>query len=158
MSLYTASNIFFFFQNTLHSWLWNFRYLSLIVGIIVYIWEWYSYRETELKNSRNIEKIQRQMKRLMQYYGLDTTEVPEGAFGTPPPPPPVAVPGHSPGRRASDGLIGPYVYQQSSPIQPTRPRHSMPASVGMAGIGAATRQTGFAAVLDAVRVLCRVCS
>ena len=87
----------------------------------------------------------------MQYYGLDTTEVPKDAYGAPPPPPPpVAVPGHSSGRRASDGLIGPY--QQLSPVQPTRPRHSMPARVGMAGIRAATTQSGFATALDAVQM------
>lgn len=89
----------------------------------------------------------------MQYYGLDTTEVPEDAYGAPPPPPPppVVVPGHLPGRRASDGImIGPY--QQSSPVQPTRPRHSMPAGVGTAMIGTATRQTGFAPAFDVVQV------
>ena len=146
------SNIFFF-QNTLHSWLWNFRYLSLIVGVTVYIWEWHSHRETELKNSRNIEKIQHQMKRLMQYYGLDTTEVPEGAYSAPPPlSSPVAIPGHSPGRRASEGMTG--QHQQPSMVEPTPPRRSLPVGVGM---GAATGQNGFAAMFNPVQMSALPC-
>ena len=103
------------------------------------MWEWVSYRDYEMRNSKNIEKIQNQMKRLLQYYGLDTTEVPEEAYGAPPPPPvPRPVPGHSPGRRVSDGVIG----QHQPMAEPMPPRHSLPIGVGMR-VGASSGQTGF---------------
>ena len=86
---------------------------------MVYVWEWRTYRDYELRNVKSLEKLQRQMKRLMQYYGLDTTEIPEGAYGGPPPPPPVS------GRRASDGVVG----HQQPLVDPTPPRRSLPTRV-----------------------------
>ena len=86
---------------------------------MVYVWEWRTYRDYELRNVKSLEKLQRQMKRLMQYYGLDTTEIPEGAYGGPPPPPPVSE------RRASDGVVG----RQQPLVDPTPTRLSLPTRV-----------------------------
>jgi hypothetical protein len=33
--------------------------LSLLAGVVVYVWEWLSYRDYELANKNNIDKIQR---------------------------------------------------------------------------------------------------
>ena len=44
-------------QNSLHSWLWNLRYLSLIGGSIVYILGWVSYMDHEIKNTKTSKRF-----------------------------------------------------------------------------------------------------
>jgi hypothetical protein len=78
----------------------------------------------------------RQMKLLLRYYGIETTEIPEEpmAHGGPPPPPT-----H---RRASEGLgVGPSMEAPPS-SSVSSPRHSWPSTGGGAEPGVNRGQVG----------------
>ena len=92
-------------QNTLHSWLWNFRYLSLIAGAAVYALELRSHLNSEQKNAKILEKLQRRMERLMNHWEMETREEPDGVYGGPPVPLPHSGHRGDPGRRASNRML-----------------------------------------------------
>ena len=84
----------------------------------------------------NIEKIQQQMRRLMQYHGIETTEIPDDVID-----PTHQRRGYGIGKSNSDELIG-----RQSMVEQTQPsRRSLPAFGGQTGL-TGSRGGGFAAV------------